>query len=232
MNPIGALSPTPGPAESSAAAYVLTPATGGAPGPEAEQMTPSYITAAASSIRVFLLIENRLLRESLVRLFRKRPDLLVVGQCGQAEATPCHVLDSEAEVLVTDSFLTAWLPANLALQNRGGAILRAVLIGMELDEEQFLAAARSGVTGYLLKDASASDVIAAVRAVFRGEAVCPPQLVPRYSASLFKRLEKYQPNPQLRDPILLCASSSWLLSSPRVSQIRKSLLTSIFLSLR
>ena len=47
---------------------------------------------------------------------------------------------------------------------------------MELDEEQFLAAARSGVTGYLLKDASVSDVIAAVRAVFRGEAVCPPQL--------------------------------------------------------
>jgi DNA-binding NarL/FixJ family response regulator len=52
--------------------------------------------------------------------------------------------------------------------------VRAVLIGMKLDEEQFLAAARSGVTGYLLKDASASDVIAAVRAVFRGEADgCP-----------------------------------------------------------
>jgi len=146
------------------------------PEPEAEQMASSNITAAASSIRVFLLIENRLLRESLVRLFRKRPDLRVVGQSGQAEVTPCHVLDVQSEVLVTDSFLTAWLPANLALQNRGEVIFRAVLIGMELDEEQFLAAARSGVTGYLLKDASASDVIAAVRAVFRGEAVCPPEL--------------------------------------------------------
>jgi DNA-binding NarL/FixJ family response regulator len=28
----------------------------------------------------------------------------------------------------------------------------------------------------LLQDASASDVVAAVRAVYRGEAVCPPQL--------------------------------------------------------
>jgi hypothetical protein len=36
-------------------------------------------------------------------------------------------------------------------------------------------AVRSAVTGYLLQDASASDVVAAVRAVFRGEAVCPPQ---------------------------------------------------------
>jgi DNA-binding NarL/FixJ family response regulator len=47
---------------------------------------------------------------------------------------------------------------------------------MDSDEEHFLAAARSGVTGYLLQDASASDVVSAVRAVFRGEAVCPPQL--------------------------------------------------------
>ncbi len=176
MNPIGALFPMPGPADSSAAAYALTPATGGTPGPEVEQMPASNITATASSIRVFLLLENRMLRESLVRHFRNRPDLLVVGQRGQAEATQRHVLDTRSQVLVTDSFLTAWLPTNLALQNRGEATLRAVLIGMELDEEQFLAAARSGITGYLLKDASASDVIAAVRAVFRGEAVCPPQL--------------------------------------------------------
>ena len=53
---------------------------------------------------------------------------------------------------------------------------------MDSDEEQFLAAVRSGVMGYLLKDASASDLVAAVRAVYRGEAVCPPQLC----ATLFR----------------------------------------------
>jgi DNA-binding NarL/FixJ family response regulator len=47
---------------------------------------------------------------------------------------------------------------------------------MEPAEDQFLDAVRSGVAGYLLPDASASDVVAAVRAVSRGEAVCPPQL--------------------------------------------------------
>ncbi len=53
---------------------------------------------------------------------------------------------------------------------------------MEPDEELFMAAVRSGVMGYLLKDASASDLVAAVRAVYRGEAVCPPQLC----SSLFR----------------------------------------------
>src|SRR5438445_13810306 len=49
-------------------------------------------------------------------------------------------------------------------------------MAMDSDEAPCLAAVRSGITGYLLHDASASDVVAAVRAVFRGEAVCPPQL--------------------------------------------------------
>jgi DNA-binding NarL/FixJ family response regulator len=54
--------------------------------------------------------------------------------------------------------------------------LKIVLIGMDANEDQFLATVRAGVTGYLLKDASASDVVAAVRSVARGDAVCPPQL--------------------------------------------------------
>src|SRR6202171_3692233 len=128
------------------------------------------------SIRTFLLIESRLLREALSRVFRKRPELLVVGQSGLSEATPRQVLDTQCDVLVADSFQTAWLPASIALQNGGHAAFKAVLIGMESGEEQFLAAVRSSVTGYLLPDASASDVVSAVRSVFRGEAVCPPQL--------------------------------------------------------
>jgi two-component system nitrate/nitrite response regulator NarL len=129
-----------------------------------------------TSIRVYLLIEGRLLREALSRMFRKRPDLLVVGQSGQGESTPRQMLDTQCDVLVSDSFEPAWLPASIALQNGGRAAFKALLIGMESGGEQFLSAIRSGVTGYLLPDASASDVVSAVRAVFRGEGVCPPQL--------------------------------------------------------
>jgi DNA-binding NarL/FixJ family response regulator len=131
---------------------------------------------SVSSIRVYLLIEGRLLREALSRMFRKRPDLLVVGQSGRGDAPARQELETQCDVLVADSFEAGWLPASIARQNGGRAAFKAVLIGMESDAEQFVAAVRSGVTGYLLPDASASDVVAAVRAVFRGEAVCPPLL--------------------------------------------------------
>ena len=129
-----------------------------------------------SSIRTYLLIENRLLREALVRLFCKRADLLVVGQCGYADALARTVLTSQCDVLVIDSLQSEWLPANFPVEGGDQISFKTVLLAMDPDEEQFLAAVRSGVTGYLLQDASASDVVSAVRAVFRGEAVCPPQL--------------------------------------------------------
>lgn len=128
------------------------------------------------AIRVFLLIENRLLREALVRLFRKRSDLIVVGQSGQADLDLQQVLESSCDVLVVASFQTNCLPASITLECIGQLGPKVVLIGMDGDEEQFLATVRAGVTGYLLKDASASDVLHAVRSVFRGEAICPPQL--------------------------------------------------------
>jgi DNA-binding NarL/FixJ family response regulator len=135
-----------------------------------------------SPIRVFLLMENRLLREALIRLFRKRSDLAVVGPDGAADATACQVLEAQFDVLLIDSFETTRPAARTARETGGQAAYKAVVIGMEPDEEVFIAAVRSGVMGYLLKDASASDLVAAVRAVYRGEAVCPPQLC----SSLFR----------------------------------------------
>src|SRR5208282_3009528 len=135
-----------------------------------------------SSIRVYLLIEGRLLREALSRMFRKRTDLSVVGQSGLGEASPYQVRDTQCDVLVADSLQADWLLANITPQKCGSGAFKTVLIGMEPAAEPFLAAVRAGVTGYLLPDASASDVINAVRAVFRGQAVCPPQL----SSALFQ----------------------------------------------
>lgn len=129
-----------------------------------------------SPIRTFLLIENRLLREALVRLFCKRADLLVVGQSGYSEVTPLCVVDSKCDVLIIDSLQIPWLPAIAERQGDDRASFKTVVIARECDEKHFLDAIRAGVAGYLLQDASASDVVAAVRAVFREEAVCPPQL--------------------------------------------------------
>jgi DNA-binding NarL/FixJ family response regulator len=129
-----------------------------------------------SPVRVFLLIYNRLLREALVRLFRKKQDFVVVEQASVCDETSMDILETRCDVLLSDSFVPSRLPACLAGLGGVPADYKIIVIGMDTDEEQFMDAVRSGVSGYLLQDASASDVVNAVRAVFRGDAVCPPQL--------------------------------------------------------
>src|SRR5438445_10425755 len=102
--------------------------------------------------------------------------MIVVRHDGTADASAFSVLETQFDVLLIDSLQTTWPTAKIVRETGGKAAYKAVLIGMEPDEELFMAAVRSGVMGYLLKDASASELVAAVRAVYRGEAVCPPQL--------------------------------------------------------
>lgn len=127
-------------------------------------------------IKVSLLIENRLLREALSRLFHKRPELLVVGELGQDKGQAEELPGSNCDVLVADFFEPAWFTAPSTATERNDSPFKTVLIGMVDDGVPFLEAVRAGVNGYLLKDASGSDVVAAIRAVMRGEAICPAKL--------------------------------------------------------
>jgi len=148
-------------------------------------MAESSNRSSDDPTRVFLLIENRLVRETLVRLFRKRADLCVVGQGGSAEAL--EALESECDILVLDDLqMQETLSTRLRNKQEAKASFGVVLIGMEEDEEKFLRAVRSGASSFLLNDASANDVVLAVRATARGEAVCPPRLC----LSLFRAMAR------------------------------------------
>jgi DNA-binding NarL/FixJ family response regulator len=54
--------------------------------------------------------------------------------------------------------------------------IKILVISMDADAKAFLQAVREGVAGFVLKDASSAEIVAAVRAVARGEAVCPNEL--------------------------------------------------------
>ena len=143
-----------------------------------------------SPIRIFLLIENRLLRDALSRLFRKRSEFEVIGQCGRSEV-PADLDGNSCDVLAADFF-----DSDLLTATRGPKV---ILIGMSEDPDQFLDAVRAGVTGYLLKDASASEVISAIRAAQKGDAICPPRLC----ATLFHWFSEEGPAKRSR-PATVC----------------------------
>lgn len=126
-------------------------------------------------IRVFVLLQNRLLRGVLIRVLRRR-NLEVVGYGSREEATTEEVTKSGCDVLLVDFFDRQWVsPIKADIQGGGGAI-KIVVIGMREEHEQFLEAIRCGVTGYVLNDASLDDTVAAIRTAACGQASCAPQM--------------------------------------------------------
>lgn len=129
-----------------------------------------------SPVRVFLVLENRLLREAMDRIFRKRNDFLVVGSDRKEACAPQKILESQSNVVVLDFVDLDWVKLTRGTKSAGRAQPRLLLVGMDSDFEQFLAAVRAGVTSYLLKDASTEEVLSAVRSTSAGLAICPPAL--------------------------------------------------------
>jgi DNA-binding NarL/FixJ family response regulator len=150
-------------------------------------------------VQVFILAENRLLREALARILNKKSDIRVVGASAFAPDIVQQIATAGPCVLLCDSATVALSELRLVSEVRAAMPgLKVVMVGMEGERATFLRAVRDGIAGYVLKEASAMEVAACVRAVANGEAVCPPGLcmalfeelanpVPQAAAFVFRR---------------------------------------------
>jgi DNA-binding NarL/FixJ family response regulator len=132
---------------------------------------------AVESVQVFILAENRLLREALTRILGKKNDIRVVGASAFSPDVVEEISSAAPDVLLSDSAAVALSDLRLVSEVRAAIPgLKVVMIGMDADREIFLRAVRDGIVGFVLKDASAMEVATAVRSVANNEAVCPPVL--------------------------------------------------------
>ena len=141
---------------------------------------------SGEKIRVFVAAENRLLREALARVLTKGVGIEVIATNSAAPFHTDALLDARPDILLLNSrgSLEEDLSAIQEVRVTAPAV-RILLIGMAKDEREFLQWVRAGISGYLLRDASASEVLQGVRAVASGEAVCPGALC----AALFRYFE-------------------------------------------
>jgi DNA-binding NarL/FixJ family response regulator len=140
---------------------------------------------AVESVQVFILAENRLLREALTRILSKKNDIRVVGASAFSPDVVQQISGAAPDVLLSDSAAIALSDLRLVSEVRAAVPgLKVIMIGMDADREIFLRAVRDGIVGFVLKDASAMEVATAVRSVANDEAVCPPSLC----LALFERV--------------------------------------------
>ncbi|GAC1615687.1 MAG: two-component system response regulator LnrK [Candidatus Acidiferrum sp.] len=137
--------------------------------------------------RVFIAAENRLLQEALARMLAKRGDIDVIVARGAGPFRAEELASTKAKILLLAS--RGKLSEDLILIRNVRTMTpcaRILLLGMTRDETDFLQSVRAGVSGYLLRDASAEEVLTAVRTLQQGEVYCPNVLC----AVLFRYFER------------------------------------------
>ena len=129
--------------------------------------------------KIFLALDNRVLRESLARLLRNsgKGCLEVCGVSACTMDLNEAVTVSNPDVLITESHPSVLPRGGFLKQILSPSVsARVLVVDMKEDEESFFEAVRGGATGFLLRDCSAADVLTAVRSLSRGEPFCPPCL--------------------------------------------------------
>ena len=104
-------------------------------------------------VRVFILAENRLLREALARILNKKSDIRVVGTSAFSPDIVRQIAGANPQVLLSDSATVTLSELRLVPEVRTAMPgLKVVMVGMDADRETFLKAVRDGIVGYVLKE--------------------------------------------------------------------------------
>jgi len=132
-------------------------------------------------IRVLIVDDHPVVRDGLRGMIEREPDLTVVGEAADGAEALARVGDgSTVDVVLMDLRMPrmSGVEAIRALQRQAPNVRVLVLTTYDTDGD-VLPAVEAGATGYLLKDTPRDELVRAVRAAHRGEAVLSPSVAGR-----------------------------------------------------
>lgn len=149
--------------------------------PSAGGQMPTEVPAEA--IRVLLVDDHPVYREGLAVLLGTVPDLDVVGTAGTGREAVAVAADLQPDVVVMDVQMPDMdgITATRMITTDSPHI-GVVVLTMAEDDATVFAAMRAGARGYLLKGADQGEIVRAIAAVARGEAIFGPSLAARIAA--------------------------------------------------
>lgn len=130
-----------------------------------------------SETRILLADDHVVLRSGLRLLLDAQPDFKVVGEASDGREALKLAADLKPDLILLDLTMPglSGMEALPALRKAAPAA-RVLILTMHDDEGYLKQALRNGASGYVLKKAADSELIAAARAVLRGEVYVHPSM--------------------------------------------------------
>ena len=170
-------------------------------------------------VRVFVADDHPLYREGVVRAIKERPELELVGQCGDGRMAVAHVQEREPDVLLLDIRLPSLggLQVITALADAGSPT--RVLVLSAFDEAALVyEATAAGAHGYVTKDADRQVICDAIAAVARGRSYFSPDIHDGLASQIRAHRQDERPRLSAREREILALTAEGR-SSPEIARL-------------
>ena len=135
------------------------------------------------SLRILIADDHPLVRKGLRSVLGTVPEFEVIGEATSGREAVERAAALQPDVVLMDLQMpgVSGIEATREIV-RANPQIRVLVVTLFEDEESVFTALRAGARGYVLKDADEEDLVAAVRAVGRGEAIFSPSVAARVLA--------------------------------------------------
>ncbi len=153
-----------------------------------------------TKIKVLLVDDHAVVREGTAELLNRQPDVEVVGEAGDGASAVEMAARLLPDVVLMDIGMPVMDGITATREIKAARPTVAVLALTAHDEDQYVfALLEAGAAGYLLKTVRGKELVEAVRAVHRGEAVLHPtvakKVLGRFAARPPEAKAEAQPAP-------------------------------------
>ena len=130
--------------------------------------------------RILLVDDHEVVRIGLKSLLERHPQFTVVGEAGSAREALEQVENLKPEIVVMDIRLpgTSGIEACEEIVNKFPGT-KVIMLTSYAEDEMLFSAIRAGASGYILKQIGSDDLVHALEAVGRGEALLDPAVTQR-----------------------------------------------------
>jgi DNA-binding NarL/FixJ family response regulator len=141
--------------------------------------------------RILVADDHALVREGLKRVLEQEPDFEVAAEAADGHDAVERALSGGIDLAILDISM----PRKTGLQaaqelSRRRPEVRTLILSMYENEQFLFEALRSGASGYVLKSGADDDIVAACRAVMRGQSFLYPSAVETLIRDLMERADE------------------------------------------
>ncbi|QBD83774.1 response regulator transcription factor [Ktedonosporobacter rubrisoli] len=132
------------------------------------------------AIRLVIADDHHFYREGVRTMLRAIPVMSVIGEAASGEEVISLAIQQQPDVILMDMKMPGinGIEATRRILQQFPRI-SILVVTMFDDDDTVFAAMRAGARGYLLKDADQDELVRAITAVYRGEAIFSPLIAQR-----------------------------------------------------